>query len=436
MFKPVVFTAILIVSATSTPLLAVENSETQPRILAQKSLPAAASEPALEVKKLAKAPEVKVKAVTSVQTDLRYHTYPSDTLFTKDDQRISDVRRARVDVTGEVGATYNGKFSADFTGSTPLREAYINYKFFKPAQIVVGQFFPPFGNEAQGSSMAQEFIEDSGAANANNLGVDRGIVLHGELYNGRFAYGAGFVNGAAENVADNNNSMDFVLRTVIASPKDNYIKYWLGFSFNTGEQTAAAGDSIRYATETASGTTLFKATWPTGQTYTRTRYGFDVTTLLGPGMLKLEYLFADFDFTRLAALSGGNLMGSYFLTGEQRAVKNSFFTSQSVASPVNVETGDFGAIELAMRYSWFNADSEFFTTNGLFDGWGAVSASQYTDSGYALTAGLNWYLEQGVRVMFNWVNTFAAKAKTNTPDQGDKKALIEQSYLVRFQLAL
>ena len=444
MKKKALITAMLLAFAISTPVAAKEKKRKKSSGQAQSSSAVVDEAPAelpQEGKKPAKAPEINVKPGASLQTDLRFHSYPSDTPFSKDDHVANfDIRRARFDVSGDVGETYSGKLSIDLATGAKLKNAYINYKFFEPAQIQVGQFSVPFGNEALGSSMAQEFIEDSSAAKAIDPGSDRGIILHGDAFDGILAYDTGFMNGTGENVADNNDSMDFVLRTVVGSAKDSdsFFKYWLGFSFNSGSQTAVDGDSIKIATETASGTTLFRAAWPVDQQYSRTRYGFDATTLLGIGMLKFEYLFANYDFTKSATLSGGNLMASIFLTGEQRAVKNSFFTSQTVESPLDFETGGFGAIELTTRYSWFNADSAFFTTNGLFDGWEAVSATKYTDSGFALTTGLNWYPEQKVRIMFNWVNTFASKPKNiDAPAEGAKGAKrIEQAFLFRFQLAL
>lgn len=441
MTKKTLVTATLLALLMSLPVSAIETKKFSGK--GQSSLPVVtevAEEPQ-DDREPPKRPDVKVKASASTQTDLRFHSYPEDTPFTKDDHNTNfEVRRARVDLSGSVGKIYNGKVSLELgSGNAKLKDAYINYKFFDPVHIQVGQFNVPFGNEATGSSMAQEFVEDSSIANTINAGRDRGILVRGNAFDGIFTYDAGIINGSGENVAENNESMDFVMRTVVGSPPDSesFFQYWLGFSFTSGSQKASDDDSIKLTTETVGGTTLFRANLPADEKYSRTRYGFDATTLIGTGMLKFEYLFADFDFTQSATISGGSVMASIFLTGEQRAVKKSFFIHQTVESPFDWGAGGFGALELAIRYSWFNVDSAFFTANGLLDGWEAVSASKYTDSGYALTTGVNWYPEERVRVMFNWVNAFAdmpESAASTESSKGTKS--IHQAFLLRFQLAM
>jgi phosphate-selective porin OprO/OprP len=89
---------------------------------------------------------------------------------------------------------------------------------------------------------------------------------------------------------------------------------------------------------------------------------------------------------------------SYVLTGEQHKYSESSgsFGGINPNRPVNFATGDYGAWELAVRYSYANL-------NDLNIRGGELKST---------TVGLNWYVNQNMRFLFNWIN--GAVDKTNT----------------------
>lgn len=374
---------------------------------------------------------VQIAPEASVQVDYRYHRYGDETAFERDAHVAAfDIRRARIGVEGTVWDLYKGVVSADFSSTVTLKNAYINYQFADALELRIGQFNSPFGNEAYGSSMNQAFIEDSTIAAAVSPGRDRGLMLHGLAFDKRWLYQFALMNGAGDNMADNNRRVDVLMRTQVgtAPDSDNFFQSWIGLSFGSGSQIATDDTQVKLTTEAASGTTYFKAVFPAEKEYTRVRASFDTTLLIGPGMLKFEYARMVFTFDEAAAISGGSVIGSMFLTDDRRTVTNGIFTAQQVEWPVSAN--ELGAWELAARLSWFDVDALLFEANGLYPGWVAVDPGDYVQDGLSVTLGLNWYPDELVRIMLNWVNSYA-------PDPGameSARTTIEQAILVRFQL--
>lgn len=84
---------------------------------------------------------------------------------------------------------------------------------------------------------------------------------------------------------------------------------------------------------------------------------------------------------------GAYVMGSYFLTGENRPYKRSSGSFDRVKPIHNYGPDGWGAWELAARYSRLNLND------------GIIRGGRMED----VTLGLNWYLNPNVRVMWNYV---------------------------------
>jgi hypothetical protein len=100
---------------------------------------------------------------------------------------------------------------------------------------------------------------------------------------------------------------------------------------------------------------------------------------------------------------GGYVQASYFLTGDhhEHLPQYGWFGPPHVRSPFCVCTGDHvlaggpRAWEVAARFSYVNFTSTNLPlTNGL------PSGSRETE----FTVGINWYLNDNTRFMFNWVH--------------------------------
>lgn len=103
-----------------------------------------------------------------------------------------------------------------------------------------------------------------------------------------------------------------------------------------------------------------------------------------------------------AHFTGGYGQASYVLTGEQHkySASSGSFGGINPARPVNFATGDLGAWELAARYSYANLND------------GVVRGGELNST----TVGLNWYVNQNMRFMFNWIHGTVDKFAVATPN--------------------
>lgn len=130
-------------------------------------------------------------------------------------------------------------------------------------------------------------------------------------------------------------------------------------------------------------------------------YGGELAAVYGPLSIQTEYIATLFERTATNQdpyVHGAYVYVSYFLTGEHRPYKRSSGTFDRVKPFTNffrvrtsdgyVETGS-GAIELAYRYSYLDADNSI-----LLGGY----ASNHT-------FGINWYLNPYTRVMCDYTHS-------------------------------
>jgi phosphate-selective porin OprO/OprP len=183
-------------------------------------------------------------------TQIRYQAYPK---ANKPDG--VDVRRARLDINGDITSKWQYRLLVDFVGGTAsvpagtttttsnsaiaptLLDAYIAYKAASYLKITVGQFTLPFSAENNVQDRNLETVDRSQVVNAlvarkgdgsngiidsigNQNGRDIGVQISGSFFKinetrSLIDYYAGLFNGAGINVADNNESKDFSGRLLI-----------------------------------------------------------------------------------------------------------------------------------------------------------------------------------------------------------------------------
>jgi phosphate-selective porin OprO/OprP len=134
--------------------------------------------------------------------------------------------------------------------------------------------------------------------------------------------------------------------------------------------------------------------------------------------------------------SGYYLFGEYWLTGEERATAYEISNKDSanyreikIKKPVS--DGGFGAFALTARYSGINLNSGPYSGTGLANmmAWGAFTSPNATvanirqvvvaNSGVYggrqenVTAGINWFPEKGIHLLFNWTHVLHVSAPLN-----------------------
>jgi phosphate-selective porin OprO and OprP len=180
-----------------------------------------------------------------------------------------DIRRARLDLTGNLTPYLSFRLMTDFADKPKLMDAYAEVKFNDYFNLTLGQFRIPFSIENLTPVRTFELIDFSQAVDAmvsrnkdvigNQNGRDIGIQLGGAVWkkgtNTLIEYRIGVVNGSGINIADTaNEGKDIVGRLVI-----NPVK---GFSIG-GSYYNGWGRAIKPASN-------YK-----GKSQPRNRYGFE-----------------------------------------------------------------------------------------------------------------------------------------------------------------
>jgi phosphate-selective porin OprO/OprP len=110
---------------------------------------------------------------------------------------------------------------------------------------------------------------------------------------------------------------------------------------------------------------------------------------------------------------GGYAQASHTLTGETHTYNPATAAYNGIvpAHPFSLESGGWGAWEIAGRFSTINLNNQLASANGVAEGRQDV-----------FTAGLNWYVSGNIRCMFNYLHGDISKLSSpvNSTDTGSK----------------
>jgi phosphate-selective porin OprO/OprP len=346
----------------------------------------------------------------------------------------------QVRVEGEYANSNDGA-----KGTTGLTYGYVEYKHFPGARVRVGQFKPVFGLERAESTNFTDFQELSMAtANGSifNSTYDRGIMLFGAPFKGTY-YNLSYVNGSGQNNDGLKDAKDVIGRVSgniadWAEWKNAVVHVGLSGGRGTQQPTTVTGGSTltsftesngitssSSATSTATtnnsslGTRYFLTTAFDGQEIDKSRIGFETALAYGPVKLQGEYITANFEGTTSAKMHFDKDINAWYVdlnwmvTGEKYAdsYKDGMFGRIIPKQNFALDKEGFGAIELGLRYSKFDA-SDFHIFNAApsspVKGTGIVDNSgstKYTNQAYAWTGGIKWVLMPNARLMLNYIHT-------------------------------
>ncbi|MGH8563656.1 MAG: OprO/OprP family phosphate-selective porin [Gammaproteobacteria bacterium] len=326
------------------------------------------------------------------------------------------LRRVRPYIEGTVFDSFDFRFTPDFAGGrTVIQDVYVDARFQPWLQIKGGKFKTPFGIERLQSGSAIRFVE---RALPNNLVPNRDIggELHGELGGGVFSYSLAGLNGVNDGRSsddigdiDNNVDKDFAGR-IFAHPFLNTSSVplqGLGIGFAASYvDTGGSVDSPNLPNYRTSGQQRFFAyrdtTFSNGERLRLSPQGY---YYYGPLGLLWEYVNVAQDVardidgvTRSDDLShdGWQIAASYVLTGEESTYKG-----VKPKRPFSFQSGTFGAFELKARYSELSLDEDTFA--GADDSFADPTTAAEEAAAWAL--GLNWYLNQNIKLAFDYEQT-------------------------------
>jgi phosphate-selective porin OprO/OprP len=333
----------------------------------------------------------------------------ADGRFALDDERdrvVSTfaVRRARPYLRGRVARRFEFYLNPDLAGGTlVVQDAYVDTVFGPPFRLRIGKSKTPFGLERLHSASNILFFERAlPTALAPNRDV--GVQVLGDIAGGTISYLAGVMNGVPDGGSadvDTADGKDVSARVIVrpfgargaGSPLRGI---GVAVSGSTGHQTGAAALP---AFRTQSLQQTFFSYSGAAADGRRTRYSpqaFYYHKVFGG--------FAEYVHTEVPVAEGllrdgiahtaWQVAGSIVLTGEAATD-----AAAGIRPRANFDagSGNWGAFQVAARYHALKVDEAARTL-----GFAAAGASVKAD---AWTVGLNWYLTQNLRYVFNFERT-------------------------------
>jgi phosphate-selective porin OprO/OprP len=392
------------------------------------------------------------------------YSYHPNSRFTSP-QNLDDgvnARRARLGVVGKFAGDFNYYFVYDFGGSSDgfgssvaggatsgIENAYVSYTGLKPVAFEAGYMDTPFTLDEATSSNDIMFMERSSSqVIATNIAAGDNRFAAGIRGNtDRFwagAYFTGPTSGSNHEFINGGTEQDgaFVRATYQLLQDENYsLHIGGGAEFllrpsGTGVRTLTLSDRPELRIDP----TTILSTGAISNVDGAQVYNAEAAGGIGPFFVQGEYFhyniqrgdgFGDNEF------DGGYVEASYTLTGEHRKYipTAGAYSGISPKHPFDVHNpGDgWGAWEIAGRYSVVDLN-DGFTAGQAINGTDAVAGGKQT----VYTVGLNWYLNNNVRMMFNYLHGDIDKANgtsgTAVPLGADLGASFD-AFATRLQVA-
>jgi len=336
------------------------------------------------------------------------------------------LRRIRTPLSGTVGGIYDFNITPELganaiasTSSTVgLIDAWFAARFTPGFNLKAGRFVSPVALEPGAN---RHFIE-SPFVNTLLPNRDIGIEAFGNVAGGYLDYRAGVFNGTRNNTqafstdeADGDKTLAGRLTLTPFKKKEGALsKLALGLGGSIGNQqgsTAIGGAAGLQNIVTNGQQTLLSfrnATTGNGVIANgeQVRFTPSLEWYTGtPWSFVGEYAVEKQDYSRTtgatvnSSFNGTNTAWratvGYVLTGEE-----STKAGVAPAAPFNFASGNWGAFELVGRVSGIDLDDKFFTTATGGQG-GNINRFNNASGAFAYGAGVNWYLNKNVRVLFN-----------------------------------
>lgn len=345
------------------------------------------------------------------------------------------LRRARLITEGVLAKNFSYLFTTEFGGSSvSILDAALTVRLTDGVFVKGGKFKTPIGHEVLQGDAATTFTERSMLAGflPNR---DLGLVVGGDLADGRIDYVFGVMNGVADGAnssnADFDDTRDAVGRVMVSPFKPDRASAWRGLSFglagSTGKQRSTSARTAGYRTD---GQQVFFSYLPAvtgaGDVW---RISPQLDYRRGPLGIMGEYVISSAELQaatgRRAALrhDGWQVTASYVLTGEASSYGQ-------VVPRVDFDpgAGQWGAWEVMARIAHVDLD------DAAFADFASATASASEVDAYAV--GLKWYLSKAVVVKLNYFHTdFGLEAAVPFAAPAPLLRRDEKAFVSRLQLA-
>jgi phosphate-selective porin OprO and OprP len=355
-----------------------------------------------------------------------------DTAFPDLDGGETYLRRLQVYTSGTLFEWLRFKIGFDLSGSSQLKDAWISHAGIPfLGEIKVGIMKEPFSLATLTSSNDITFMERSLPAVAMSASRNPGILCRNAELSERLTWAAGvfWALGSYGDTGDTADSlqdsigMDLTARvTGLPYFEDNGSRLLhLGLSYSHQFRDEERDDSrLLFRSRPESYLTNDRLV-DTDPFFANGADLFDIEGLLIQGPLsfqgELYYTLTNAGDVGNPNLWGGYLNGSYFLTGESRAYNFDSGTPgrDELEHHFRPFKGEWGAVELALRFSYLDLNDKEIR--------GGKEAN--------LTAGVNLYLTNRGRVMFNYIRANVKDRANPSVDSGHADI-----FMVRLQVSI
>jgi len=327
------------------------------------------------------------------------HVKDSSTVGSQD-RSASEFRTARLGIEGDAWKDVKYKFEVDFADNeVDIKDAYVQYKGFKPLKITVGQFKETASLEEQTSSRHISLMERASVTDAFSISRRLGVKLSasGDIW----TFDAAALGGSDLSSNKDDEGYALTARAAVFPKIGNGGRVHLGASIrHRGFSNDIDGMSVRYRQRPHSHVSgvRYVNTGHLDGASSDTLFGIEAAGICGPFWVEGEWMWINTDidsgYTSFyngessLKFSGGYIGAGWFLTGESRGYKGGKFYRPKVNNPVF--EGGAGAWALTARYDYLD----------LVD----ASAGIWGGEQKSFIVGVNWYLSRHTMVKLNYAH--------------------------------
>lgn len=299
-------------------------------------------------------------------------------------------RAAWLELSGSYGKDISFMVMYDLAqGEAAAKDVWIGFNSLPMGQLRIGHMKEPFSLEMMVSGKNTVFMERS-LANTLAPGRNTGIAVVGSSSEKNISWSAGIFTDADElgQAKAHDNNFGFSSRITFLPWKDTDSLLHLGAALHSREINRE--NRIRFSSRPEAH--LVYKMLDSGQLDADSLMmaGVEFAAIRGRFLLQGEYIGAILDSPTPENLhfNGFYLFGSCFLTSDRHSYQGKSGTVGGVSPsrPFGAEDGT-GAWEVALRFSQIEFDDALVTGGILKD----------------VTLGLNWYMNNYARMMFNYI---------------------------------
>jgi phosphate-selective porin OprO/OprP len=362
------------------------------------------------------------------------------------------IRRARPYASGYFYDDWEYRFAPEFALSSPnassysttIADALINFQTIREIQVQAGKFKPPVALEQLASDAYLPFAE---RALTSNLSPSRdiGVMAHGQLFEGKLSWaamvGAGARNNTLNTGLDYDTGPDGYFRLFAQPFRDESsvpealhgLRLGIGGSFTYASPSTAPSNLLFQNYSTDGGNTFFTFPSDLNVSGEHWRISPQLYYNYGPFALLTEFIAEKQGVSTSAIAAGGgntsyettawNVTANYVITGEKNSLDGIV-----PEKPLNFESGDIGAWEIALRYDGINIGANAFRP--VNQGGLGVSGFSNAKAANGFSGGVNWYINRIMRLGLTVeYQIFTGGGAPDTPVENN-----ELGFITRLQL--